>query len=63
MNTIETTLTRISLYRDDMIESKKHTSIEDVMITDFKITIDEVEQANEIVFYDGNKFKFLKKRP
>lgn len=55
----------ITLKRDDLIDWKKDTPIQEVNINDFKstsVTRDEILKAYYILFSDGNIHKVLKDR-
>ena len=52
----------IQLTREDLIESNKIDFFDDISAYDFKISIDEINKAEKIVFVDGAKEKILKQR-
>jgi hypothetical protein len=58
-------LNYIELNREDFIKTKSNISIDKIELTDFKndsITLEEISNANTIVFVDGNNSRELKNR-
>ena len=55
----------IILTREDLVDFKKDSPIEDIDISDFKrssVTMDELHKANLVGFMDEGKVKTLKNR-